>query len=289
MPGNRHAEDQPASPSGRSAEPEAPAAPQPADEVPSQTAGWARRLDPRVKWLVMLLVTTAMLMQRSWSGIAWSAAAALAITAAARLPLRRYSKLLQAYLLFSGISVLVSGMRFTPTDAGGGAPWISIAGDEALPTALSLLRFVPAMLVGLLFAHSTSPMELKRGLEQCVPHQPGKHRALPLEVLSFSAAMLFQFIPLLSAQWEKFSRIVRLRGKSAAKPGRVAARDMPAVLAPLLVAAFQLAERMALAVEARGYRLGQPRTASVVLRWTGRDWLALAAGAALATALWFIR
>lgn len=251
-----------------------------------QRMGWAQKLDPRVKWLVLLLVTAGMLAQRSWSGVAWSAAAALAVVLAAGLPLRRYGTLLRAYLLFSALSVLVAGLQLHAVLSGGSA-WFSRA--DALTTALSLLRFVPAMLLGLLFAQSTRPMELKRGLEQSVPHRKGKGGALPLEVLAFSAAMLFQFVPLLSEQWERFSRIVRMRGKSGAKPGRVAVRDMPAVLAPLLVASFQLAERLSLAVEARGYRLGEPRTASVDLRWTGRDWLALAAGAALAAALWLIR
>ncbi len=47
---------------------------------------------------------------------------------------------------------------------------------------------------------------------------------------------------MIGEQFERFSRIARARGKSAARPGRVRARDNPVFAIPILVALFQLAE-----------------------------------------------
>ncbi|MFC0211472.1 ATP-binding cassette domain-containing protein [Paenibacillus chartarius] len=234
------------------------------------------RLDPRAKWLFLVLVTSGIMLQRTWAGLAWSAAGAIVLSLAVRFPLHRYSKLWAGYLLVTGISMALAGAQWGELFRGEPG-WFS--SEHALATALSVLRFPPAIVLGLLFARTTSPMQVKRGLEQSL----GRIAPLrvPVELLTFCTAMLFRFVPLLTGLWERFSRIVRMRGKSRAKPGSVGVRDVPAVLTPLLVTSFQLAEQLADAVEARGYVLGQTRTSSVRLKLSPADWWTMLIGTGL--------
>jgi energy-coupling factor transporter ATP-binding protein EcfA2/energy-coupling factor transporter transmembrane protein EcfT len=246
---------------------------------------WVTELDPRAKWAFLVVVSVAMLLQNRWTGVACSFAAALALVACCRYPLRRFLKMLRAYFVFTAVSVGLSGLQ-----PGGGFPFGSwFSAPHALATARPLLRLAPVMMLGLLFGWTTSHFKLKRGLEQSLSWL--KRGRAQVEALTFTVSMMFRFIPLLEQLVERFSRIVRARGKSKAKPGSLALRDVHAVLVPFLLSCFQLAEHLSLAAESKGYRVGNPRTSSVRLRFrlAGRDGLALAAGAALAAALWLVR
>ena len=53
------------------------------------------------------------------------------------------------------------------------------------------------------------------------------------------------------------------------------------MIVPLFVSAFQRAEDLANAMEARGYMPGEPRTRYKVLKMTGPDYLALTAAVGL--------
>ena len=68
------------------------------------------------------------------------------------------------------------------------------------------------------------------------------------------------------------------------KPGWQALRNYPALLVPLLIQAFQTAESLAEAMEARGFgRSG--RSFRKIYRMGGLDWLAIAGGWGLVVVL----
>jgi energy-coupling factor transport system ATP-binding protein len=259
----------------------------PASEEPAgSTAGsgrrqsWADRLDPRAKWVFLLVATAGMLMQRSWGGVGLAALLTVVLITAARIPLRPFLHMLRAYLPFAAISAAVAGLAWS-----GNGIAFSVSG--ALETALSLLRLAPAMLLGQLFARTTTPMAVMRSLEWAL--SPLVRLRAQADMLTFSAGMLFRLLPLLAAQLERFSRIVRMRGKSRAKPGSLALRDVPGALAPLLVTSFQLVEQLALAVEAKGYRFGKRRTSYERLHFRKEDVWTVAAGLALLAGLMLLR
>lgn len=237
---------------------------------------WAHRLDARAKWVFLLTLTTGMLMQQGWLGVGCAAALAFALIVAAREPPQPFWRLLRAYLQFAAISACLAGLAWS------GEAWrsgMTFSFGAALETALPLLRLAPAMLLGLLFARTTPPTAVKRSLDWAL--SPLKRLRTQADMLTFAASMLFRLLPLLTDQIERFSRIVRVRGKSGAKPGSLKLRDVPGVLAPLLVTSFQLVEQLALAIEAKGYRFGRRRTSSERLHFGKRDGLAAALGIAL--------
>lgn len=238
---------------------------------------WAAGLDPRGKWAVLLALSAGALMQQRGIGIAASALLALGLLLACRFPLRRLRRITAPLLLLAAVSAALAGLE---RNAGFSAP-------RALDTVRQLLRVLPALLAGAWFSWTTPTLAMKRGLDRALA--PLARLRVPVDLLTLPAALTLRFIPLLADEFERFSRIARARGKSRAKPGRLRPGDLAAALVPFLLSCFQRAEQLALAVEARGYKLGGRRTSGLPLRMRGRDWAACAAAAAAFALLAAIR
>jgi energy-coupling factor transport system permease protein len=88
-----------------------------------------------------------------------------------------------------------------------------------------------------------------------------------------------QFAPLISRKARAVAEAQQVRG-IALKPGWRALRNYPALLIPLLIQSFKMADDLAESMEARGFgRSG--RTFRKVYRMHVRDWLAVIVGWAI--------
>jgi energy-coupling factor transport system permease protein len=146
-----------------------------------------------------------------------------------------------------------------------------------LTTALTAsLRLLGLTSVFFLFFRTTAPEDLGNALIKA---------GLPYEFAFLLSASL-QFVPVISRKAQNIMDAQRSRGIPL-EPGLVALRHYPALLAPLLIQAFQLADELAEAMESRGF--GRPqRTFMYDYRLRILDWLALAgATAILAIVTWF--
>jgi energy-coupling factor transporter ATP-binding protein EcfA2/energy-coupling factor transporter transmembrane protein EcfT len=266
-------------------EPAAAASDIPANGTEFRTKAWERgsppmwmtSLDPRSKWAFLFLVSAGALLQQKWSGIAVSACIALAAMLACRYPWRRIWRMFRPFTVFIFFSALLSGLEW------GGMerywPVVRFSVSNALDTGKQLVRMFPVMLLGIWFSRTTSHLSVKKGLEKALSFLTLFR--VPVDLLTLPASLTLRFIPLLTDEFERFSRIVRARGKSQAKPGAVRLGDVKAVLVPFLLSCFQLAEHLSLAIEARGYKIGGVRTSSVKLCWKGKDFAVCAAGVLL--------
>jgi energy-coupling factor transport system permease protein len=121
------------------------------------------------------------------------------------------------------------------------------------------------------------------------PHDLGNalvKSGLPYEV-AFVLSTSLQFVPVISRKAQNTLDAQRARGIPL-EPGLRALRHYPALMAPLLVQSFELAEELAEAMESRGF--GRPgRTFAREYRMRPLDWLALAGGTAALAAIVVIR
>ena len=167
--------------------------------------------------------------------------------------------------------------------------WLLLAGTMAvawfvisllafdLPTAAwTSLRLLALTSVFFLFFRTTPPEDLGNALVKS---------GLPYEV-AFVMSVSLQFVPVLGRKAQHVIDAQRSRGIPL-EPGLRALRHYPALMAPLLVQSFQLADELAEAMEARGF--GRPgRTFAREYRMRAWDWLALLGGVALlAVFIWF--
>ncbi|RTE09460.1 ATP-binding cassette domain-containing protein [Paenibacillus whitsoniae] len=251
---------------------------------PPQTA-WLRR-DPRAKWLLYLLLVLGTMQQGTWSGLA--VAAGLLGCACLGLPrsaLRGARKMAVAYLLFLAFSVALAGVRFTGSD--GGALPIGYDTASGWSTALLLARLFVVLLAGMWLAVSTPFGQLVQGLTWALRYLDKVK--LPVASFALAVSLLFRFIPLLLREWQQFAMIVRARGKAAVRPGTVRLRDLPALVVPLLLAAFHKAEQFTVAMELKridGKHLLRRRSTLV---WRRKDTLLAVAAVAVYVVLWVVR
>ncbi|XOK60456.1 ATP-binding cassette domain-containing protein [Paenibacillus elgii] len=233
------------------------------------------RLDPRTKWLLYLFIVMGTMLQSSWLGLA---CAALPIAAAyiglSRSALLGAVKLLKPLTWFMLISVGLAGLEWT---ASGSFPFVGFSLEHALATGLNVFRLFLITLASYWFAGATPYGRMVQGLAWGLGY--AKRLKLRTDSFALAVSLMFKFIPMIVREWQRFSDIVRARGKAAIRPGAVRGRDMPALVVPLLLALFHRAEEMTSALEMKkiGRRtalLGQTES----LRLTRADGIAIVSG-----------
>ncbi|MCL6454481.1 MAG: ATP-binding cassette domain-containing protein [Alicyclobacillus sp.] len=237
-------------------------------------------LDPRVKWLGVLLLSVAVL-STSLPGVAVAIAVCAGLLAWARISLRTVWRLARVFLVFAVSATAFAGLTLAP--GAGKVPWwgrIDWSSSHALTTGFSLLRVLVVLVLGVVFTEATSPLQMKRGLEQGLRWLAPLR--VPVQAISFGASLVLRFIPLLAAEAERLAEIVQVRGKRSGKPGRVRLRDAPRVVVPMLFSVFRLGEELSFAMEARGLRTLDQLPLASGGRLSRRDVVAIAAAAAMA-------
>ena len=152
----------------------------------------------------------------------------------------------------------------------GGITWWSAGRTTGQAAALGLLAITTVFFV---FFASTDPEDLGNSLVQA---------GLPYSA-AFVLTAALQFVPVVGRKARAVIEAQQARG-IVLKPGWRALRNYPALLVPLLIQSFQMAESLAEAMEARGFsRPG--RTFRKAYRMRGRDWLAAVGGWGLVVGL----
>jgi energy-coupling factor transport system permease protein len=151
----------------------------------------------------------------------------------------------------------------------GAVTWWTADWKTGLMAALALLIIISIFFV---FFSTTAPEDLGNSLVKI---------GLPYPV-AFVFSTALQFVPVISRKARNVLDAQRSRGIPL-EPGWSALRHYPAFLGPLLIQAFQLAEELAAAMEARGF--GRPgRTFYRDYRMGPADWSMIAATLLLASA-----
>jgi energy-coupling factor transport system permease protein len=212
-------------------------------------------LDPRTKLLLALLYTALAVMTRKPE---WRLAEAVVLWGVV-LVLRQG----KAYLRW--LRMLIPMALFF-----GGITWWSAGLASGYAAALGLITITTVFFV---FFASTQPEDLGNSLVQT---------GLPFPV-AFVLTAAMQLAPVVGRKARSVIEAQQARG-IALKPGWQALRNYPALLIPVLVQSFQMADSLAEAMEARGF--GRPgRSFRKVYRLRIMDGLVLLAGAAAVVGL----
>ncbi len=148
----------------------------------------------------------------------------------------------------------------------GGERWIIAAGLA--------LRVLAVALPGILAFATTDPTDLADALVQQV--------RLPAR-FAIGALAALRLLPLLADDWRMLSLARRARGFSAGRGPAARLRLFASTLFALLVSAIRRGSRLAVAMDARGFASGAPRSFARRQRFTVPD-AALVAGGVLLTA-----
>ena len=147
--------------------------------------------------------------------------------------------------------------------------------EGVLVTALGLvLRMLAVALPGIVVFATTDPTDLADALIQNA-RTPAR--------FAIGALAAFRMVPLLEQEWRMISMARRARGVDAGRNPVAKLRLFASTAFTLLVGAIRRGTRLAVAMDARGFDAGTPRTVARPQHFTGADAL-LVAGAALLAA-----
>lgn len=211
----------------------------------------ATRFDPRTKLFLSLLFAGLVVVSRGYAELTveWGVLGIVIVSLGHGKSYLRWLRLVVPMSLFFGA-----------------VTWWSTTAATGAVAALKLLVLTTVFFT---FFSTTSPEDLGNSLIKL---------GMPYTI-AFVLTTSLQFVPVISRKARNVLDAQRARGIPL-EPGWSALRHYPAFLVPLLLQAFQLAEELAEAMEARGF--GRPgRTFYKDYTLKIQDWLAMATGLAI--------
>ncbi|HWQ14994.1 MAG TPA: energy-coupling factor transporter transmembrane component T [Roseiflexaceae bacterium] len=248
------------------------------------------RLDPRAKQLATGALMLAVLLTRTFGGVAVVFVAALLIQRLSRVPLAYLLRGMRA-LVFTMLVIAAFQILFypaTPEEALWRWGVLSLSWAGVLQALLTFCRVVLLYYLVNTLLFVTPLMDLADGTE--IMLEPLKRLRVPVNELVMTMVVALKFVPLLVAELERLVKAQAARGVRFDQGGPlVRARRLGAVLIPLFVGALSRAEVLTIAMEARCYRGGAPagappRTKRRTLTFRRADMAALALAFAFAAA-----
>lgn len=146
--------------------------------------------------------------------------------------------------------------------------------DEGLVQAIRITGRIALLIIGAsMLTFTTKPLDLTDGLEKLFG--PLKKIRVPVHELALMTAIALRFIPTLLGELEKIMKAQIARGASYTTGSFVQRfKHLFTLFIPLFISAFQRADDLALAMEARAYRGGEGRTKLRQLTFLVADYVA---------------
>ncbi|NLA04782.1 MAG: energy-coupling factor transporter transmembrane protein EcfT [Firmicutes bacterium] len=244
-------------------------------------SSFLHRLSPRIKLLVLLLFLVILFMLQTFAGLGLLLILLLVAVATVRIPFR---------YLVGGLRPIVYIVIFTAVlyffFTKGGVVLLRLGTltieQEGVSAGLFMIaRLVGLVLMSLLLTLTTSPLDLAQGMEYFM--RPLGRLGFPAGEIAVIMSIALRFIPTIAEESQRLLRAQQARGADFEGGFFSRARKFAPLMVPLFIGAFRRADELALAMEARGYRVGAARTRMHEEKIRAADWaVLLLAGAALA-------
>ena len=172
---------------------------------------------------------------------------------------------MMAFLLLINIFVIKTG---TPWIQWG---WFSVYSDAIYQTLYIVVRLMMMIIITTILTATTKPLDLTLGIEKLL--HPFEKIGLPAHIIAMMISIALRFIPTLIEETQRIMNAQASRGVDL-ENGSMKEKVMAilALIVPLFVSAFDRADQLANAMEARGYDPQKPRTRYKVLKMTGIDY-----------------
>lgn len=136
------------------------------------------------------------------------------------------------------------------------------------------MRLVLIIMMSTILTLTTAPLELTDGIEHLL--RPLTRLGFPSHEVALMLSIALRYVPTLMDEAQKIMNAQRARGVEFDEGSFIdRVKAMVPILIPLFVSAFNRADEMAIAMEARGYRGGEGRTKYRQLKYSKIDAYAL--------------
>ena len=151
----------------------------------------------------------------------------------------------------------------------------AVYSDAVFQTLYIAVRLLLMVMITTCLTATTKPLDMTLGIEDLL--KPFARFHVPAHEIAMLISIALRFIPDLIDETERIIKAQESRGVDL-KEGKLAEKIMAilSLIVPLFVSAFQRADDLANAMEARGYAPGEARTRYKVLKMQFRDYMLLA-------------
>ncbi len=242
------------------------------------------RLDPRAKIGAMLIALVAIFFPAGWTGYGILFAVVAGVIVLSKLSWGFIWKAMKPmmfmlfFLLVINILVVKTGNVLVMIGTFG------IYSDAVMQTLYIAVRLLLMIMITTCLTATTKPLDMTLGIEDLL--KPFQKIGVPSHEIAMLISIALRFIPDLIDETERIMKAQESRGVDM-KEGKLSERVMAilSLIVPLFVSAFQRAEDLANAMEARGYAPGEPRTRYKVLKMERRDYILLLGSVLLLTCM----
>ena len=238
------------------------------------------RLDPRTKLLFMITYITALFMAKGFPAYAFMLAVLIICLTISGIKPAAVLRGLRPVFVIIIITVFLNIFFIRGETILFQYHLITIT-QEGVYTAVFMAARLMMLIIGtFLLTYTTSPITLTDGLERMLG--PLKKIKLPIHEFSMMMSIALRFIPTLIEETDKIMSAQKSRGADFETGGIVKrAKAILPLIIPLFISAFRRADELAIAMESRCYHGGEGRTKMKILKFTGRDFIALLCGAGI--------
>jgi len=245
------------------------------------------RLNPRAKILSLVLVLILLFSLHTYEALLAQLAVALLLIWNTRVPFHYFIRGLRP-ILYIAIFALIIYFFFTS----GGVVllrigFITVESQGVQQGIFIILRLITLVLYSMLLTLTTTPLALTHGIGYFL--KPFRYVGLPTEEIAMIMAIALRFIPTLMEESQRLMRAQVSRGADF-ETGSIfrRAKSLVPLIVPLFVSAFRRADDLALAMEARGYRVGAVRTRMYEDTILPLDWTVLLVIIVMMAAAWIL-
>jgi energy-coupling factor transport system permease protein len=242
--------------------------------IPGET--FLHRLDPRVKLVAFVLVSAGALLANTAAGVALAAGLLIGLAGICSAGWRIWLAGLLRFAWMLGIVAVVNvvfNASGRPVFLGGRELPFSVEGLQS--AGILTFRVAALIVASMVLMFTTTPTELTRGLQRLAA--PLKRLGVPCDEIALIVVLALRFIPMLQEELRTTIDAQKARGIDLGAGGLVVrAGSLVSVLVPALIGALRRGDLLAVAMAARGYRPGIPRSEYRPLRCTHVDVIALA-------------
>ncbi len=235
---------------------------------------WLHKIDPRMKIMMMIFMLIAIFIPAGWWGYLILATVLLITFITAKIKLSyvlnslRPMLFMMLFLTIINIFVIKTGkVLFTLGN-------FKIYSDALVQTAFIATRLILMISVTTLLTATTKPTDMTLGIEDLL--SPFKRFGIPAHEIAMMISIALRFIPTLIEETNRIMQAQSSRGVDFQEGSlKEKITGILSLIVPMFVSAFQRAEDLADAMEARGYVPGKPRTRYKQLVITAKDWFFL--------------
>ena len=209
------------------------------------------KMDPRAKILIMLLLMIAIFIPAGFWGyllifaFIWIALKLSKLTIGFALRSMKPMLFMMVFLLVINVFAIKTGVPLVQWG------WFSIYSDAISQTVYIIVRLMLMVIITTILTATTKPLDLTLGIEKLL--KPFEVIGVPAHIIAMMISIALRFIPTLIEETQRIMNAQASRGVDL-ENGTLKEKIMAvlALIVPLFVSAFDRADQLANAMEARG-------------------------------------